>query len=162
MACLITTGITKSCGYLVGGVTEIYLTNWSEVSGATSSSVTWKGGATQPKFFKIEPEKNTGSFIDELVVNNGQKSRNHSVTFQVNKKDQNTLDIVDEIALGNFVAIVKDRNGVNFLLGKTNGMEATVASVSSGAAETDVAGLQITLAGLQVETSFVYTGTITT
>lgn len=162
MACLITTGITKSCGYLVGGVTEIYLTNWSEVSAATSSSVAWIGGATQPKFFKIEPEKNTGSFIDELVVNNGQKSRNHSVTFQVNKKDQNTLDIVDEIALGNFVAIVKDRNGVNFLLGKTNGMEATVASVSSGAAETDVAGLQITLAGLQVETSFVYTGTITT
>lgn len=162
MACLITTGITKSCGYLVGGVTEIYLTNWSELSAATSSSVTWKAGATQAKFFKIEPEKNTGSFIDELVVNNGQKSRNHSITFQVNKKDQNTLDIVDQIALGNFVAIVKDRNGVNFLLGKTNGMEATVASVSSGAAETDVAGLQITLAGLQVDTSFVYTGTITT
>lgn len=162
MACLITTGLTKSCGYLVGGVTEIYLTNWAEVSATTTSTVTWKAGATQAKFFKIEPEKNTGSFVDELVVNNGQKARNHSVSFQLNKKDAQVLDVADQISLGNFVAIVKDRNGVNFLLGATNGMEATVTSVNSGANETDAAGLIVTIAGLQTDTALVYTGTITT
>lgn len=161
MSCLITSGLTKSCGYLVGGIVELWVTNYFELSSVTTSTTTWVGGATQPKWFKIQPEKNTGSFIDELVVNNGQKARNQSLTFQLSKKDTLTLAVMDQLSLGTFTALVKDRNDVIYAIGVTNGMEATVSSVSSGANETDVAGLNVTIAGLQTDPIFVYTGTIT-
>lgn len=160
MACLLNSKISKSCGYLVGGISELYLTNWSEVATLTSGTTTWTTGATQAKWFKFVPEKNSGSYIDELVVNNSMKSRNHSVSFRVNKKDQDALDSMDELSLATLVAIVKDRTGNYVVLGKINGMEATVASANSGAAETDEAGILITLAGLQTESAFIYSGTI--
>jgi len=160
MACLLNSKISKSCGYLVGGISELYLTNWEEVATLTSGTTTWTTGATQAKWFKFVPEKNSGSYIDELVVNNSMKSRNHSVSFRVNKKDQNALDSMDELSLATLVAIVKDRTGNYVVLGKINGMEATVASANSGANETDEAGILITLAGLQTESAFIYSGTI--
>lgn len=161
MACLLNTKISKSCGYLVGGITELYLTNWEEVNTITSGTTTWTTGATQAKWFKFVPEKNSGSYIDELTVNNSMKSRNHSVSFRVNKKDQTSLDTMDQLSLATLVAIVKDRTGNYVVLGKINGMEATVASSSSGQNETDESGLLVTLAGLQTESAFIYSGTIT-
>jgi len=160
MACLLNNTIAKSCGYLVGGISEVYLTNYEEVSTITSGATTWTTGATQAKWFKIIPEKNTGSYIDELVVNGSAKARNHSVSFSVNQKDQTALDTADELSLGNFIAVVKDRNGVFVCLGKVNGMEATISSANSGANETEAASIIVTIAGLQNEMSFIYSGTL--
>jgi len=161
MACLISSAVAKSCGYLVGGISEIYLTNWEEVSTITSGATTWTTGATQAKYFKYVPEKSNGGYIDELVINGSMKSRNHSVTFSVNSKDQAALDAIDDLSLATVIAVVKDRTGQYICLGKVNGLEATVSSASSGNAETEPASINVTLAGLQTEMSFVYSGTLT-
>lgn len=160
MACLIQSSISKSCGYLVGGISEVYLTNWEEVSSISSGATAWTTGATQPKWFKFVPEKNSGSYLDELVVNGSMKSRNHSVSFRVNNKSQAALDIMDDLSLATVVACVKDRTGAYVVLGKINGLEATVSSANSGDSETSEAGIQITLAGLQTESAFVYSGNL--
>lgn len=160
MSCLISSSISKSCGYLVGGISEVYLTNWEEVSTINSGTTTWTTGATQAKWFKFVPEKNSGSYVDELVVNGSMKSRNHSVTFRINSKTQAALDVMDDLSLATLVACVKDRTGSYVVLGKVNGLEATVSSANSGANETEEAGILITLAGLQTESAFVYSGTL--
>jgi len=160
MACLIQSSISKSCGYLVGGISEVYLTNWEEISTITSGATTWTTGATQAKWFKFVPEKNSGGYIDELVINSSMKSRNHSVNFSINSKNQAALDAMDELSLATMIALVKDRTGQYVILGKVNGLEATVASANSGNSETEPAAISVTLAGLQTEAAFVYSGTI--
>ncbi len=156
MACAITAGISKSCGYKVGGLNQLWLANYAEISGITSSATTFI--TTGNTWYEFEFEKNTGSFVSELVVNNGQKSINHSVSFSLTDKSQASLTQLDNISLGKFVSTCKDKNAVKYILGRINGLEATIASIGSGANETDSSLIQVTLAGLQTEHAFVYTG----
>lgn len=160
MACNITGGLTKSCGYLVGGANQIHLSNFYEISAWTSGSTVWTTGATNPSWFEMQFEKGTGSYISELVVNNGQKSVRHAVSFSLAKKDQTVLTRADELSLGTFVALVRDRNNIRVGLGRTNGLESTITSVSTGLQETDFGGLVVTMEGLQTEHAFVYAGTV--
>lgn len=162
MACLLTNGIAATdCGYFVSGLkSPMYLINVSQLSGSGIVA----SGYTSVTAHTINFEKNTGSFTDELTINGAQKSRTHAISFSTRQKDQATIDVIDELSLGTVVAIVQARNGINYIVGGTgaspNGLEATVATLSSGAAETDNGLSQVTLQGLQLEAITVYTGTL--
>ena len=162
MACILSGGLTKDCNYLIGGLSELYLVSKSQFSGASSTNgvitaITMSGGST---FKKIEFEKNTGAFTNELTVSNGQKYITQSVSFSLAKKDASVIIAADEIALGEFVAIAKDRNGNRYLLGRYNGLQASVTTMSSGSGEGDFAGLSVTLTGAEIEFSQLVNTTI--
>lgn len=157
MACAITGGISKSCSYFVAGLSQLWLANYSQVSAITSATTTFSSSAYT--WYEFEFAKNTGSFTSELQVNGGNKAIKHSVSFSVGNKTQAAIDQLDNISLGKFVATCKDRTAVKYVLGRINGLEATVASISSGAAETDQSLMQVTIEGLQTEHAFVYVGT---
>lgn len=164
MSCLLTNGLTKDCNYFLAGLSDLWLANKSQVSGITDSNadavldtITMSGSS---KFYKMEFDKNTGSFTNELAINNGSKSVSQSVSFSLSKKDATTIATADALALGTYVAICKDRNAKYFVLGRINGLEATVTTLNSGAAESDNAGLTVTLSGAQTEFAPEFTGTI--
>jgi|SRR6478735_4361616 len=167
MACLITAGLTKeSCQYLIGGVSNFYLANKQDVinfvdsnsDGIYDSVVMGTSGTN--KFYKFETSKNTSNFTSTLVVSGNNKYWSHTADVFVPRNDQDALDLIDKIGLGTFVVIVETRMGKKYILGMTNGMEATVAELNSGVAEGDSAGVHYTLVGAELGTIAQYTGTI--
>lgn len=158
MACLITQSLTQDCSFILGGLSRLALANKSEFSAATSSSITMSGAAV---FYEIEFAPNTGAFTNELVVSNGQKYINQGISFQVGNKNSTTLTQAPNLALGKFVAVAKDRANNTYLLGRTGyGLQATVTSLNSGAAEGDFGGLAVTMTNGSTEYALLYTGTV--
>ena len=139
---------TNSCGYSLPKVTDIYLANYSEVTGTSLdadekviSAITLASGAT---FYHIEPAKNSTTFEDALVVeDSGAKYRTHTLTFSVTGvyDGDRHLDF-DNLSLGRYFAVVKTAEGNYLAMGRTTGLEAETATLSGGG---DSNGMQIVL-----------------
>ena len=139
---------TNSCGYSLPEVTDIYLANYSEVTGTSLdadekviSAITLASGAT---FYHIEPAKNSTTFEDALVVeDSGAKYRTHTLTFSVTGvyDGDRHLDF-DNLSLGRYFAVVKTAEGNYLAMGRTTGLEAETATLSGGG---DSNGMQIVL-----------------
>lgn len=139
---------TNSCGYSLPEVTDIYLANYSEVTGTSLdadekviSGISLASGAT---FYHIEPAKNSTTFEDALVVeDSGAKYRTHTLTFSVTGvyDGDRHLDF-DNLSLGRYFAVVKTAEGNYLAMGRTTGLEAETATLSGGG---DSNGMQIVL-----------------
>ena len=152
--CLLNDDLLKSnlCGYSLGEIARIYLANYEDVSattldtsgGTAVDTITMVSGAT---FYKIDPAKNSATWTDELVVaDSGAKYRTHTVSFNViGSYTPKWADIVDALALGKYVAVIKRSDGVYVMLGRTAGLEATVATIGGSSDDSVVNGLQVTL-----------------
>lgn len=142
---------TDTCGYSLPEITEIFVANFSQVSGSpvvyscesgtTISEITMSGDS---KFYAIDPAKNSVSFTDELVVeDNGNKYRTHTITFNLSGKyDKNMVCSIDALALGKFFVVVHTADDEYLALGRAVGMEASAQSVAGGG---DSNGITVTL-----------------
>lgn len=160
MSCLLTQALTQDCQFILGGLSELYLANREQVvlSSITTSSITMSAGCV---FYKITFTPNTGAFTNELTVSNNQKYVTQGVAFDYNANDGTTATIAPQLALGKFVAIGVNRAGTKFLLGRTGyGLQATVTSLSSGAAEGDFGGMKVSMTNGATEYAMVYSGSI--
>lgn len=158
MACLITAGIAKDCDFLVGGLKDLYIANLEDVASYTDTTpddgiINTIVMVATKVFFTFEFDNNTASFNNELTVSNGQKYVTQTVTFQAASKEPEVIAELKNLALGTFVAIAVDRTGKRFILGRTNGLEATVQTLGSGAADGDFGGLAVTLSAVDIEYS---------
>lgn len=139
---------TNSCGYSLPEVTDIYLANYSEVTGtsldADEKVISGISLASDAKFYHIEPAKNSTTFEDALVVeDSGAKYRTHTLTFSVTGvyDGDRHLDF-DNLSLGRYFAVVKTAEGNYLAMGRTTGLEAETATLSGGG---DNNGMQIVL-----------------
>lgn len=142
---------TNTCGYSIAEVKDIYLANFTDVtaanvdydcvSGVTISAITLSGSA---KFYHIEPAKNSVTYTDELVVENGgSKYRTHTVTFTLNGNyNKDLVCPVDALSLGRFFVVVVTAAGEWLALGRTAGLEASEQSIQGGG---DTNGVTVTL-----------------
>lgn len=152
--CLLNNDLIKStiCGYSLGEIARIYLANYEEVTATTVDTEDGQAVATitmasGKKFYKIDPAKNSATWTDELVVtDSGSKYRTHTLNFNViGSYSAEWADVVDALALGKYVAVVKRSDGVYVMLGRTAGLEASVATVGGSSDDSVVNGLQVTL-----------------
>lgn len=151
--CSLTKDLLRSntCGYNLLEIKDIYVANFSDVtaagvdydceSGVTVSGITL---ATGTSFYHIEPQKNSVTYTDELVVeDNGNKYRTHTITFTVaGKYDKDMVCSIDALALGRFFVVVKTANGDYLALGRQTGLEASAQSIAGGG---DNNGVTVTL-----------------
>ena len=157
---------TSSCGYSLPEVKDIYLANFNDVkttagtdtsetgcTGEVVTTMTDATGGTSPKFYHIEPSKNSVSFTDELVVDdtNGNKYRTHTLTFSLsNKYDSCLHNDFDALSLGRYFAVVVTADGKWLALGRLTGMEAETATLSGGG---DTNGIQVVLTANTTESA---------
>lgn len=154
---------TSNCGYSLPEIVDIYLANFSEVSGTTLSAETCGDSVTginmsgDSKWYHIEPAKNSASFEDALVVeDSGNKYRTHTLTFNVTGTYTSCMhQNLDDLALGKYIAVVKTAEGTYLMLGRRTGLEAETATLSGGG---DTNGLQIVLSGNVTESAIPVTG----
>lgn len=158
MGCRLTNNITKeNCAYAVAGVKELFLINYSSdiVYNETDGVIT---EITPPAnetvvAYKVDFAENTASFTDDLAQGgNGGKYRTHTVNFTVSELEHQRLNSdADALSLGRFIAVVVDKKGKTFMLGRNNGLTATSTNYASGTADADAMGWTVVLAGSENE-----------
>lgn len=147
---------TTSCGYNLPEIVDIYLINYSDVSATTVTegsgtslgcdeitNIALTSGAS---VYHVEPQKNSASFEDTLVVeDNGNKYRNASITFTVaGKYDACMHGALDALSLGRYFVVAKTADGNYLAFGRISPLEAETATLAGGS---DTNGMQIVLAG---------------
>lgn len=149
----------NSCGYSLPTIVDIYLANFSDVTGSTLDyncesgvTVTAIGLASGATFYHIEPAKDSTTFTDELVVeDNGNRYRTHTITFNLNGKyDKDMVSPLDALSLGRFFVVVHTADDEYLALGRTVGLEANAASLAGGG---DQNGITVTLSANVTESA---------
>lgn len=149
--CLITSGVTLSCGeYNTAGLSNIYIANQSEISAITYDVNGQVTGITMDPgkvFFEYEFGEDTAFFTQPFTNTNGNIAYTQSLEFRIPNEDQEIINTLSQLDFAKMTIIVKKRNGKFFILGETNPLKRTGGENSSGTAATDASGVQIILTG---------------
>jgi hypothetical protein len=149
MFCLTTQGYTLPCRDSNGGISVIYIADFSDKGSptlsATSGTITaWSDAAGDFFTYECRPEVSNGSFNATMNDANGTTFYAHSITFNVDKLSGIQGVENDILAKGRFLIIFKDNNGKYFCLGYTNGMRCSAMENTTGTALGDYNGTKFT------------------
>ena len=135
------------CEGNVGGVSEIYLANFSDVTGITTGSTTalTDDGITSismsgtTKFEKFPIKKNAASFTSTLTVNdNGSSYISTVLSFNMPRMKADKRAAMQALILSECLAIIKDSNGAYWMIGDLqNPLTATAGTGETGTAKGD-------------------------
>lgn len=138
----------QDCSYFAGSIKELYLANYTEVSGFTTDSTGVITGATMSgsaTFYEYQAPSETVGFTQEFVVSGIKKFFIQTLTFSIQGLTQMKNNEMEKLFLAKLTAIAVDFNGRAWLLGWSNPLRATTGSANIGAALTDDNGYMITL-----------------
>ena len=139
----------KDCATSMGGIVEVYLANFADITGVTvtSDSISAIQKATGAKFAKYEFARNTGSLSSNYTVDNstGAKYVVSDLLLVFNRMDTAKRIEISALAQGDLVAVVKDANGKYWYLGKDEPISISAGDGLTGTARGDRNGYSITL-----------------
>ena len=162
--CKLAQDILKStfCGYSLKQIVELYIANAEDVTATTVGAPTEGNGgvevktitmASEAKFYKVEPAKDSATFTDSLQVGDGgSKYRQSSITWNISGDyTPKMVDVIDSLSLGRFVIVAKLSDGNYVMFGRLTPMEAETASLESAAEATGFNGITVTFTNSTVE-----------
>ena len=153
MPCALTQNYVLDCRDSLGGLTEVYFIESSNVTSTTEASgvITAITKATGKRFYKYELTKNTSMLTENIAssVQNGTLFYTPELTIILNKLQANTRNEILLLAQNRLIAVAKDNNGKYWYLGKTRSLDLTAGSAATGTAEGDRSGYTLTFAGAE-------------
>lgn len=138
MSCNITKGLNSQlCKDTVGGVQAFYITNFENVTGTTISAdthyITGIDMAIDSNYYEFKPDKNTGSFQQNILGGDNQSvGYQHVAQMQFSKNEADSLNTIKLLAVANVSILVKERSGRVYMLGHNEGMQLQEGSFESG------------------------------
>lgn len=156
MSCLINAGIERGCRDNAGGLITLYISNYP--SGYTSmadwtdidvneiitsfSSVTW---------YEFVPNKISSDFTEtyQVSLENGTVGYEQKVTAIFGKMSAEKRLQIKSLTAGNFVMIVKDKNGDFWLLGAEDSINISGGNASTGKALSDLNGYTLEFTAME-------------
>lgn len=163
MSCTISDGRIEPCKDSVGGIKNVYFTDYGNFGTVTRSDEEITDFGTDAVWYKYEV-KGGSSFTQNI-----QSSRENGTTFfeQVIELTFKKLSVEDHdrvynIAAGRPHVVIEDYNGNFFLAGEEHGCEATGGTVVTGAAMGDLSGYTLTLTATERRPANFVTGTAQT
>ena len=151
MACIQTlSGLTRDCSNSMGGIKEVYIANFDDVSGVTITSdiITTISMVGAAKFKKYSFRPQTAELVSTPQVNseNGVAYIQSVLTMQFAKMDTTKRLEINALSLGDLALVVVDNNGKMWYLGKDNPVTASGGDSGTGKAFTDANryGIQLT------------------
>lgn len=152
MACNQTlSGIAASCDTNVGGIREVYIANFSDVTAVevdtTSNMIDTITMASSAKFKKYFFKKNTSSLTSTLNVDPAQGINfvQSDLSMVFAKQETTKRMEIAKLSLGELRVIVKDANGKYWFLGYEEFVAATSGTAETGVNRTDGNKYTITL-----------------
>lgn len=152
MSCVQTlNGIAASCDTNVGGIREIYIANYDDVSAVTldetSNMIKTITMVDTAKFKKYAFKKNTSSMTSTLNVDpaNGINFVQTDLSLVFAKQETVKRMEIAKLSLGELRVIVLDANGKYWFLGKEEFVSATAGTAETGTNRQDGNKYSITL-----------------
>lgn len=144
-------GIAADCQTNVGGVREIYIANFDDVTAievdGTSNMISTITMAASAKFKKYAFKKNTSSMTSTLNVDpaNGINFVQTDLTIVFAKQETIKRMEIAKLSLGELRVIVLDANGKYWFLGQEEFVSATSGTAQTGTNRTDGNNYQLVL-----------------
>ena len=152
MACSqVLNGIAADCQTNVGGVREVYIANYSDVTAIelddSSNMIKTITMADSAKFKKYAFKKNTSSMTSTLNVDpaNGVNFVQTDLALVFAKQETVKRMEIAKLSLGELRVIVLDANGKYWFLGQEEFVSATAGTAETGVNRTDGNKYMITL-----------------
>ena len=158
MACDLTTGFTVGCNDSTGGIAEFWFANMvddfavAESATGEASSITGTG-LTYYKYETTNAQGAASVINDNPTVNdqNGTSYFDQTCTYVLNKMDTAKRNEVKMLARAKLSVIVKDNNGIYWLMGKVNGVSMTAGDTGTGTALGDRNGYSLSFQAQETE-----------
>ena len=144
-------GIAAACETNVGGVREVYIANYDDVSAVTldetSNMIKTITMVDTAKFKKYAFKKNTSSMTSTLNVDpaNGVNFVQTDLSLVFAKQETVKRMEIAKLSLGELRVIVLDANGKYWFLGQEEFVSATAGTAETGTNRTDGNRYSITL-----------------
>lgn len=154
MSCALTQGYNLDCRNSVGGVKEVHIIEFENVTVSVTAGVTTTvTKATGKAFFKYSLIKQTGSSDETLAGNeeNGTVFVTQSVKFPTNKMQPSVRNEISLLAQNRLVIVVVDQNGTGWLFGLHNGMLLKTLKTQTGVKMGDRNGYEFDFEGFEPE-----------
>lgn len=150
MSCIQTlSGLAKDCSANMGGIVEVLIANYDDVSAFTVAddkiaTITMASGKT---FKRYSFAKNTGSLTSTYTIDTASGVRYvvSDLVLQFNRMETTKRVEISALALADLMIICKDANGVYWLLGKDEPVNASAGDGQTGTARSDANRYTITL-----------------
>lgn len=150
MACNQTiSGLVNDCATSKGGIVEVYLANYDDVTDVAVttgkvSGITMASGAKFKRYY-FRPGTSSMTSTLNLDVAAGVNFVQTTLTMLFSRMETTKRVELSALAVNDMRAIVKDANGVFWLLGEEEPMIANAGDGQTGTARTDANRYSITL-----------------
>lgn len=151
MACLsdyTLTGILADCNPNLAGISDVWIGYFDNVEVETSgNSVTSFAVENDGKLYHYSFAKQTGSLTSTITVDetNGTRFYTNEIGLQFTKMEAKKHMEMEALAAEHLSVIVKDNNGLYWLVGKDTYVSSTAQVAQSGTAFEDLNGYTLTL-----------------
>lgn len=153
MACLITiAGITLDCESSLGGIKQVWITQYDNVKSVTIDDVTNQISAitleSDAKWYNYQFRKGTGSLTSTLNVDEtaGTNYVSNELALVFTKMETKKRIEIAALSIGQLVVVVEDSNGKYWFLGKDDYVSASAGTGVTGTAKGDQNAYTLTLA----------------
>jgi len=161
MSCLITAGYAADCSNAVGGIKEIYISDYYDVIGDAGTTMTSNNITVVPATtvypYVFRPENAGLDIAVSTDATNGVTFDEQTLTLRFNNFTLAALDLFRQIAYARPIVFALDRQEQMWLLGGRNGMQVQDMRGSAGKMFADGNGFDITLIGREKTTPTVGT-----
>lgn len=160
MPSAITGGYVADCNKNnVGGLKVVKIASKCDIETITELNgvITAIDMVTGSKFYEFQLVKSTSNFSLAPTSNaqNGTAFYAEALSLVFNKMKSTTSALVDSLVKSSIVAIVEDKNGEAFLLGRTLGLDLSGGTIGSGTASGDRNGYELQFSGEEAKISHV-------
>ena len=150
------TGLNNVCKEnSFGGIKEVYIAQYDDISGVTVDSGTSLATITMSgssKFAQYKLLKNTGALTSTLNASEASSSYfTNEVTLQFMKMETSKRLEIMALMMSACAVIVKDANNKYWFLGKDNYVECTAGTAQTGTAASDSNHYELTLTDTSAE-----------
>lgn len=150
------TGLNNTCKEnSFGGIKEVYIAQYDDISGVTVDSGTSLATITMSgssKFAQYKLLKNTGALTSTLNASEASSSYfTNEVTLQFMKMETSKRLEIMALMMSACAVIVKDANNKYWFLGKDNYVECTAGTAQTGTAASDSNHYELTLTDTSAE-----------
>ena len=154
MACLINSGYELGCRDNVGGISKVYIGNFS---GTASYTFDANGDITATDsvvdYYTFNQEMEVGEFnqTGAYSTENGTVFFDQQLSLTFHKNDSDLRNLLLVLSQANLSAIIVDQRDQSWLMGLKNGVRAINGAQNTGKAFGDLNGVTITLQGKEAE-----------
>ena len=151
MACSLTQNYLLDCRLNYGGMKEVYIIEFDNVTAITQTSgvVTGITKASGKTFKKYQLIAHTGEGDEALTASRemGTLSNKQTIKFPINKMTTAVRNELFLLAQNRLIFVFVDENSTNWIYGSDYGLTLTTASAKTGKVLADRNGYELTFEG---------------